>query len=293
MKISPGISVSNNPTITLEIDSQTQSGQVRKASTPYVHTLVLNALAFSVAGAPILNRKNADGNYYTVTFPDDFVYEINSTETLATIDGGSSEDGTSVGKVAKDPFVGYRADSAPYQIDTRLNVTIQVPPGMNIGTNSHARHVDPVQVINAFPDAGDAGADFITVHAEATKDACGLMNQIKELGVGAGIAVNPDTPSRQIEDAIPHADMALVMSVHAGFGGQSFIEPVLDKFDEIRSMPGGEDLILEIDGGINASTIGLATERGAQLLVAGSAIFKQDDYSVAMESMMAGVKYNQ
>ena len=134
---------------------------------------------------------------------------------------------------------------------------------------------------------------MITVHAEATEDACGLINQIKELGVAAGIAVNPDTSTKQIEAAIPHADMALVMSVHAGFGGQSFIEPVLDKFDEIREMPGGDDLILEIDGGINASTIGLATERGAQLLVAGSAIFKQEDYSVAMESMMAQVKYNQ
>ena len=105
--------------------------------------------------------------------------------------------------------------------------------------------------------------------------------------------MNPDTPTKIIADALPHADMALVMSVHAGFGGQSFIEPVLDKFDEIRGMPGGEALILEIDGGINASTIGVATERGAQLLVAGSAIFKQDDYSVAMESMMAQVKHNQ
>lgn len=154
----------------------------------------------------------------------------------------------------------------------------------------HLMMVQPEKYIEAFRDAG---ADMITVHAEATEDACGLINQIKELGVGAGIAVNPDTPTKIIEDAVPHADMALVMSVHAGFGGQSFIEPVLDKFDEIRGMPGGEELILEIDGGINGSTIGLATERGAQLLVAGSAIFKQDDYSVAMESMMAQVKYNQ
>jgi len=154
----------------------------------------------------------------------------------------------------------------------------------------HLMMVHPEKYIEAFRDAG---ADMITVHAEATEDACSLLNQIKELGVGAGIAVNPDTSTARIEDAIPHADMALVMSVHAGFAGQSFIEPVLDKFDEIRSMPGGEDLILEIDGGINPSTIGVATDRGAQLLVAGSAIFKQDDYAAAMESMMAQVKYNQ
>ena len=76
MKISSGFSIVNNPSVTLEpVDSEdvSQGSQVRKSSgTPYVHTLVLNALAFSVAGAPILNRKNSDGNYYTVTFPDDF-----------------------------------------------------------------------------------------------------------------------------------------------------------------------------------------------------------------------------
>lgn len=158
MKISPGMSISNNPSITLEpIDAEdaSQGSQVRRSSgtsTPYVHTLVLNALAFSVAGSTILNRKNADGNYYTITFPDDFVSEINVNETLATIPGGSTVDGTSTGKVAKDPFYGYRADTAPYQIDTRLNVTIQIPPGMNVGTNSFAQFMSPFDMKSVYSD---------------------------------------------------------------------------------------------------------------------------------------------
>ena len=79
------------------------------------------------------------------------------------------------------------------------------------------------------------------------------------------------------------------MSVHAGFGGQKFIEPVLEKYKQIRALPGGEDILLEIDGGINVETIGKATEHGAQLLVAGSAIFKKEDYSSAPSDLMSQV----
>ena len=80
------------------------------------------------------------------------------------------------------------------------------------------------------------------------------------------------------------------MSVHAGFGGQKFLEPVLEKYEQIRALPGGEDVLLEIDGGINVDTIGKATEHGAQLLVAGSAIFKKEDYSKAISDLMSQVK---
>jgi len=80
------------------------------------------------------------------------------------------------------------------------------------------------------------------------------------------------------------------MSVNAGFGGQKFIEPVLEKYKQIRSLPGGEDILLEIDGGINVDTIGKATEHGAQLLVAGSAVFKKDNYADAIADLMSQVK---
>jgi ribulose-phosphate 3-epimerase len=147
--------------------------------------------------------------------------------------------------------------------------------------------VNPEKYIQQFYDAG---ADIITVHAEATEDAPAVLRQIRDLGAASGIAINPDTPVSKIAAAVPHADLALVMSVHAGFGGQSFIESVLKKFAELRALPAGEDLILEIDGGINVDTIGLATEHGAQLLVAGSAVFKQENYATAIENLMSQVK---
>ena len=146
--------------------------------------------------------------------------------------------------------------------------------------------VHPEKYVEQFYEAG---ADIITVHAEATQDAPALMQQITDLGAAAGIAVNPDTPVTDIEAALPFADLALVMSVHAGFGGQKFIEPVLEKYEQIRSLPGGEDVLLEIDGGINADTIAQATDHGAQLLVAGSAVFKKDNYSDAIAELMSEV----
>ena len=151
----------------------------------------------------------------------------------------------------------------------------------------HLMMVEPEKYLRQF---ADAGADILTIHAEATNDPVSALNQIQELDCGAGIAVNPATPVDEIESALPHADMVLVMSVNAGFGGQSFNADVLHKFKQIRSCPGGEEILLEIDGGINAETIGDATEQGAQLLVAGSAIFKQDDYAAAIENMMSKVK---
>jgi len=150
----------------------------------------------------------------------------------------------------------------------------------------HLMMVNPEKYIQQFYDAG---ADIITVHAEATEDAPALMKQITDLGAGAGIAINPDTPVEKIESALPFADLALVMSVHAGFGGQKFIEPVLEKYKQIRSLPGGEDVLLEIDGGINVDTIAKATEHGAQLLVAGSAVFKKDNYADAIAELMSQV----
>lgn len=153
----------------------------------------------------------------------------------------------------------------------------------------HLMMVHPEKYIEQFCDAG---ANILTVHAEATEDLVAVLQAIKQRGVAAGIAINPDTPVSQIEHAIAYADLVLVMSVHAGFGGQTFMESVLAKYEAIRSAPGGSEVILEIDGGINADTIGVATEHGAQLLVAGSAIFKHEDYAVAMENLMSQVKCN-
>jgi ribulose-phosphate 3-epimerase len=151
----------------------------------------------------------------------------------------------------------------------------------------HLMMVNPGKYVQPFVDAG---ADILTFHAEAVEDPIPILQQIHTAGSAAGIAINPDTPVNRIEAALPHADLALVMSVNAGFGGQTFDSKVLEKFDQIRSLRGGAEVLLEIDGGINVDTIGVATEHGAQLLVAGSAVFNHADYATAISKMMSQVK---
>lgn len=151
----------------------------------------------------------------------------------------------------------------------------------------HLMMVHPENYIRQFCDAG---ADCLTIHAEAMQDPRPTLDQIRDLGVASGIAINPGTPVSDIESCLPHCDLVLVMSVQAGFGGQSFQAEVLPKFQQIRELAGGQDVVLEIDGGVNPDTIGMATEHGAQLMVAGSAIVKQDDYAAALETMMSRIK---
>lgn len=151
----------------------------------------------------------------------------------------------------------------------------------------HLMMVHPEKYLEAFRDAG---ADVLTIHAEAVEDPVPVLKQIRALGCEAGIAINPATPVAAIANALPHADLALIMSVKAGFGGQKFDPSVLNKLAEIRQLPGGEEIALEIDGGINAETVGEAVGSGAELLVAGSAIFGKPDYRAALELMMQQIE---
>ncbi|MCL2101305.1 MAG: ribulose-phosphate 3-epimerase [Fibromonadales bacterium] len=116
-----------------------------------------------------------------------------------------------------------------------------------------------------------AGVEYITVHAEATKHLDRLLNQIKELGCKAGVAINPATSLDSITDILDLADMVLIMSVNPGFGGQSFIPYSLDKVKRLRAMK--PDLQIEIDGGINLKTLPQARDAGVNIFVIGSAIF--------------------
>ncbi len=129
----------------------------------------------------------------------------------------------------------------------------------------------------------DAGADMLTFHVEAVSDAVDVAGQIRDLGVGAGLAINPDTPMSTLEPALDDVDMVLVMSVNAGFGGQSFNPVALERIRDLRSRY--PDLVLEIDGGINLSTIGSARQAGCDLFVVGSAIFSSDNYDVAISGL--------
>ena len=150
----------------------------------------------------------------------------------------------------------------------------------------HLMIVEPEKYIKEFREAG---ADVITVHSEATRDLTGVLKQIRELDAVSGIAINPGTPVSDIESSLEFADLVLPMSVEPGFGGQSFNESVLPKFKQLREL-GGEDLLLEIDGGINIDTIAIAHEAGVDLFVAGSAVFKKDDYQVARADLRARLR---
>ncbi|WP_442506845.1 ribulose-phosphate 3-epimerase [Novipirellula sp. SH528] len=133
----------------------------------------------------------------------------------------------------------------------------------------------------------EAGADMLTFHVEAVQDAAYTAREIKKLGVGVGVALNPDTSIRDLEPCLDDVDMVLVMSVNAGFGGQSFNPAALDKLKLLReSHP---DLLLEIDGGINTDTIGQARAAGCDLFVVGSGIFRADDYGTAIAELDASI----
>ena len=145
----------------------------------------------------------------------------------------------------------------------------------------HLMISNPAQYVDAFVDAG---ADWITFHHESVDDARPVLEKIRGRGVGAGIAFNPLTPVDKIESCLDLCDMVLVMSVPAGFGGQLFDEIALKKLSQLRALL-PESTLLEVDGGINASTIGECAEAGATLFVVGSAIFGQPDYAVAVDQL--------
>lgn len=141
-----------------------------------------------------------------------------------------------------------------------------------------------IEPVDPFIEAyAQAGADIITVHAEATKHLHRTLQLIKSFGKKCGVSLVPTTPASALDYIMNDIDMVLVMSVNPGFGGQSFIPSQLDKVKIIRSMidKTGREIDLEIDGGINAQTAKLAIEAGADVLVAGSAVFNKNpaDYA--------------
>ena len=123
-----------------------------------------------------------------------------------------------------------------------------------------------------------AGADIITVHAEAGPHLDRSLQSIRALGKRAGVALNPATPASAIANVLERLDLILVMTVNPGFGGQAFIKAMLAKISEIREMTRGRDIDIEVDGGITAETAPLVVKAGANVLVAGSAIFKGADH---------------
>lgn len=124
----------------------------------------------------------------------------------------------------------------------------------------------------------DSGADLINFHLEATADAEGTIAKIRELNKKVGITIKPGTPAEAVEPYLDKVDMVLVMTVEPGFGGQKLIPECLDKVTEIRRMADARGLHtdIEVDGGINVDNVELALQAGANVIVAGSAVFKND-----------------
>ena len=130
-----------------------------------------------------------------------------------------------------------------------------------------------------------AGADGITVHAEAGPHLDRSLQAIRALGKRAGVALNPATPASAIAHVLDRVDLVLVMTVNPGFGGQAFIKPMLQKISEIREMTRGRNIDIEVDGGITTETAPQVVKAGANVLVAGSAVFKGADYSANIKAI--------
>lgn len=145
----------------------------------------------------------------------------------------------------------------------------------------HLMIENPEKYIDAF---ADAGADLITIHAEATKHAHRCLQYIKSCGVKSGIAINPGTPACMISELTGLIDLALVMTVNPGFTAQSFIEGVVPKISEVSKML-PEGVMLEVDGGIKPSNARLVKDAGANVLVAGASVFYADDPAAAIKDM--------
>ena len=139
----------------------------------------------------------------------------------------------------------------------------------------HMMVIDPERYIEVIKKSG---ADIITIHVEACKDVVGTLKAIRELGARPAISINPKTPVAELVPFLPYVDMVLIMSVEPGFGGQSFIENSYAKLREIAEIrrENNMNFLIEVDGGVNASNIKAVAECGADILVAGSAVFKNN-----------------
>lgn len=152
----------------------------------------------------------------------------------------------------------------------------------------HLMIENPDQYISEF---AKAGSDIITVHVEAVNHLHRSIQLIRDAGCKTGVSLNPATSLDTIEYVLEDLDMVLIMSVNPGFGGQKFIPGVLTKIKKLRGMiiERGLDIDIEVDGGVNSKTIGNVSRAGANVFVAGSAIFNKDDYAEAIKVIREGM----
>jgi len=148
----------------------------------------------------------------------------------------------------------------------------------------HLMIIEPERYIDKFIEIG---SDILTVHIEATSEMDEILDKMKDYSIKSGIAINPDTPINKLEDYINKVDLVCLMGVHAGFGGQKFIEKTFDRLIELKSLIDSRDssAVIEIDGGVDNTNSKKLKSLGADILVAGSYIFKSSDINNAIDSL--------
>lgn len=154
----------------------------------------------------------------------------------------------------------------------------------NLPLDVHLMVQEPDALLPAFIDAG---SDNLTVHVEACRHLHRTIQTIKDAGVKASVVLNPATSLHALEEILPELHMVLLMSVNPGFGGQRFIPATLDKIRALKQMitSRGLNVAIEVDGGVNASNARAICEAGAEVLVAGTAVFGQPDYAAAIKAL--------
>ena len=148
----------------------------------------------------------------------------------------------------------------------------------------HLMIIEPDRYIDKFIEIG---SDILTVHIEATTEMNKILDKIKKSSIKSGIAINPDTPINKLYDYIDKVDLICLMGVHAGFGGQKFIEKTFDRLIELKSLINLKDssAVIEIDGGVDNTNCKKLKSLGADVLVAGSYVFKSSDINIAIDSL--------
>jgi ribulose-phosphate 3-epimerase len=152
----------------------------------------------------------------------------------------------------------------------------------------HLMITDPAQYAPRFVDAG---ADWISIHREICPAPSELLADIRKRGARPAMAISPDTPIASVAAVLPEIDMLLVMSVHPGFGGQEFIPETLARLNEARGLRDRvhPSCLIEVDGGITTTNVGAAAAAGAEVIVAGTAIFRAPDYAGAIQAMRRNI----
>ena len=145
-----------------------------------------------------------------------------------------------------------------------------------IGIDAHLMVADVDQIAPAY---AELGCESVTIHAEATRDIPGTLRAIRRAGARAGLALKPGTAIEDAAGFVDEVDMFLIMTVEPGFGGQKFMHEMMEKVRKTRAMIGGRDIWLQVDGGVSPETICEAAEAGADVFVAGSAVFRAEDPS--------------